>query len=62
MILLLLTSVCVEVLLNEVAMQARGLSFLPHNWQQIANYRSEHTRDQNLLYSVMLECEVAQWV
>ena len=41
--------------------QARGLSSLPRNRQQIANYRrSEHKRDQNVLYSVMLECKVAQ--
>ena len=36
---------------------------MPHNQQQMVNYRrSEHTRDQNVLYSVMPECKVAQGV
>jgi len=41
--------------------QARGMSSLPHNRQQIAKYRrSEQRREHNILYSVMLECKVAQ--
>ena len=41
--------------------QARGMSSLPHNRQQIANYRrSDNKKDDNILYSVMLECKVAQ--
>ena len=41
--------------------QARGMASLPRNRQQIANYRrSEQRREHNILYSVMLECKVAQ--
>ena len=41
--------------------EARGLSSLPRNRQQISYYRrSENKRDDNVLYSVMLECKLAQ--
>lgn len=41
--------------------QARGMSSMPCNRQQIANYRrSENKRDNKVLYSVMLECKLAQ--
>ena len=41
--------------------QARGMSSLPRNHQQISNYqRVEHKKDHNVLYSVMLECKLAQ--
>ena len=40
---------------------ARGLASLPRNRQQISYYRrSEKQRDNNVLYSVMLECKLAQ--
>ena len=42
-------------------LEARGLSSLPRNRNQISNYRrSETKRDDNVLYSVMLECKLAQ--
>ena len=41
--------------------EAKGMSSLPRNRQQIANYRRvEKKKDDNVLYSVMLECKVAQ--
>ena len=41
--------------------EAKGMSNLPRNRQQIANYRrTEKKRDGNILYSVMLECKLAQ--
>ena len=41
--------------------EAKGMSSLPRNCQQIANYiRVERKRDDNVLYSVMLECKLAQ--
>lgn len=41
--------------------EARGMSCLQRNRQQIANYRRvEKKRDDNVLYSVMLECKLAQ--
>ena len=41
--------------------QARGMLSLPRNQQQIANYRRvDHPMYPNVLYSVMLECKVAQ--
>ena len=41
--------------------EAKGMSSLPRNRQQIANYRRlEKKKDDNVLYSVMLECKLAQ--
>ena len=41
--------------------EARSLSSLPRNRQQISYYRrNENKRDDNVLYSVMLECKLAQ--
>ena len=41
--------------------EAKGMANLPRNRQQIANYRRvEKKRDDNVLYSVMLECKLAQ--
>ena len=41
--------------------EAKGLDSLPRKRQQIANYRSvEKKRYDNVLYSVMLECKLAQ--
>lgn len=41
--------------------EARGISCLPRNRQQIANYRrSVSKKDNNVLYSVMLECKLTQ--
>ena len=41
--------------------EAKGMSCLPRNRQQIANYRRvENKKDDNVLYSVMLECKLAQ--
>ena len=39
---------------------AKGIAFLPRNRQQVANFcRSvQDTRDDNVLYSVMLQCEL----
>lgn len=40
---------------------ARGTCSLPRNRQQIANLRREHQKkDDNVLYSVMLSCKLAQ--
>ena len=42
-------------------MEARGMCTLPRNRQQIANYRRDkNKKDENILYSVMLECKRAQ--
>ena len=41
--------------------EAKGMSSLPCNRQQIANYRRvEKMKDDNVLYSVILECKLAQ--
>ena len=41
--------------------EARGMSSLPRNRQQISNFRREqHKKDDNVLYSVMLSCKLAQ--
>ena len=41
--------------------EARGMSMLPRNRNQISYYRRvEHKKDHNVLYSVMLECKLAQ--
>ena len=41
--------------------EAKGMASLPRNRQQIANYRRvEKKRDDNVLYSVMLECKLVQ--
>ena len=41
--------------------EAKGMSSLPRNRQQIANYRRvEKKKDDDVLYSVMLECKLAQ--
>ena len=41
--------------------EARGISCLPHNRQQITNYRrSVSQKDDNVLYSVMLEYKLTQ--
>ena len=41
---------------------AKGIAFLPRNRQQVANFRHsvQDTRDDNVLYSVMLQCKLAQ--
>ena len=42
-------------------LEARGMCTLPRNRQQIANYRRDkNKKDENVLYSVMLECKEAQ--
>lgn len=39
-------------------LEAKGLNVLPRNLQQMKNYRrSEHKKDTNVLYSVMLQCK-----
>ena len=41
--------------------EAKGISSLPRNHKQIANYRRvEKKRNDNVLYSVMLDCKIAQ--
>ena len=42
--------------------QARGTAFLPRDRQQVANFRRGVTRpkDSDVLYSIMLECKLAQ--
>ena len=41
--------------------EAKGMSSLPRNRQQIVNYRRvEKKKDDNVLYSVMLECKLVQ--
>lgn len=48
-------------LLQGGEIEVKGLSTLPHSRQQIANYRRvEKKRDDNVLYSAMLECKLAQ--
>ena len=40
-------------------MEATGMQQLPRNIQQIKNYRrSGNSKDQNVLYSVMLQCKL----
>ena len=41
---------------------ARGSAFLPRNRQQVANFRRSMvaTQDSDVLYSIMLECKLAQ--
>jgi len=42
-------------------LEAWVIGSLPRNRQQIANYRrGENKKDENVLYSVMLECKQAQ--
>ena len=42
-------------------LEAKGMSHLPRNVQQIKNYRrSGHSKDSNVLYSVMLQCKLAE--
>jgi len=42
-------------------LEVRGIGSLPRNRQQIANYRrGDNKKDENVLYSVMLECKQAQ--
>ena len=41
--------------------EARGMCSLPRNRQQISNHRrKQHKRDDNVLYSIMLSCKLAQ--
>ena len=42
--------------------EARGSVFLPHNRQQIANFRRSVSKpkDSNVLYSIMVECKLTQ--
>ena len=42
-------------------LEAKGMSHFPRNVQQIKNYRrSGHSKDSNVLYSVMLQCKLAE--
>ena len=42
-------------------LEATGLQKLPRNLDQIKNYRrTGHTKDSNVLYSVMLQCKSSQ--
>lgn len=42
-------------------LQAKGMSHLPRNLQQMKNYRrSGQSKDANVLYSVMLQCKLVQ--
>lgn len=42
-------------------LEARGMSQLPRNTQQIKNYRrSGRSKDSDVLYSVMLQCKLAE--
>jgi hypothetical protein len=42
-------------------LEARGLSNLPRNLQQLKNYRwGEQKKDGNVLYSVMLQCKLCE--
>lgn len=43
-------------------MEARGSTFLPRDRQQVANLRRSITKpkDDDVLYSIMLECKLAQ--
>lgn len=41
--------------------EAKGMSSLPRNRMQISNYRrGDNKKNENVLYSVMLECKLAQ--
>ena len=42
--------------------QAKGAAYLPCDWQQVANFcrAVAKPKDSNVLYSVMLECKLAQ--
>ena len=42
-------------------LEAKGLNKLPRNTQQMKNYRrTEHKKDTNVLYSVMLQCKQSE--
>ena len=43
-------------------MRARGAAFLPRDRQQVANFRRSvsRTKDDDVLYSIMMECKLAQ--
>ena len=42
-------------------LEARGFNMLPRNVQQMKNFRrSEHKKDTNVLYSVMLQCKLSE--
>ena len=43
-------------------LNARGNAFLPRNRQQVANFRRSvsRTKDDDVLYSIMMECKLAQ--
>ena len=42
-------------------LEAKGMQLLPRNIQQMKNHRrTGHTKDSNVLYSVMLQCKLAQ--
>ena len=42
-------------------LESTGLQKLPKNIQQIKNYcRTGHVKDQNILYSVMLQCKLTE--
>lgn len=41
-------------------LEAKGISSLPRNTQQIKNYRRSGHKDSNVLYSVMLQCKLAE--
>ena len=48
-------------LMQDGEFEAKGMSSLPRNCQQIANYRRvEKKRNDNVLHSVILECKLAQ--
>ena len=54
----------VQILTNEEGgeIQARGAAFLPRDRQQVSNFRRSLTKsqDSDVLYSIMLECKLAQ--
>ena len=42
-------------------LEARGFNMLPRNVQEMKNFRrSEHKKDTNVLYSVMLQCKLSE--
>ena len=43
-------------------LNARGTAFLPRDRQQVANFRrsTSRTKDNDVLYSIMMECKLAQ--
>lgn len=45
-----------------VELESRGPAFLPRNRQQVANFRRSAmvSHDSDVLYSIMLECKLAQ--